>query len=308
MVSTSSLVLLSALGVSVAGTATTVEIAPGVHMPLLNSGVSNRTVWVQAGGKGLDTALCYGDADQKEVGDVVRASGRARSELFVTTKMPCCPGGGFPYGVRYCGSHPGLENATANILHDFDMLGLDYIDLLVMHWGCDTFENTVERYMRLEPFVRAGKIRAIGVSNFNASLLEAFVAKVSIKPAVNQVAFSIGGHWQAEQPYGSDDATLAKSRELGVTLSAYAPLGGTSGVDVLHDPHVVAVASAHGVSTAQVALRWLIQQGIPAVTATDSPAHAASDLATYDLELTDEEMRSLAAVSPTGTQHASIVV
>jgi len=265
-------------------------------MPLLNSGVSNRSVWIQAGGKGLDTALSYGDADQRQVGQVVKGSGLPRSELFVTTKIPCCPAGGFGYGQRFCASHPELENATANVLHDFEMLGLEYIDLLIMHWGCDTFENTMNRYMQLEAFVHAGKIRAIGVSNFNATLLQALYEKATVKPSLNQVSFSIGGHQEQESAVGSDDATLAKCKELGVTLSAWAPLGGVSGIDVLHQPTVQAIAAARGVSTAQVALRWLIQQGIPAVTSTDSPEHAASDLGVYGFELSHEEMQVLAAV------------
>merc|ERR1711920_597524 len=99
-------------------------------------------------------------------------------------------------------------------------------------------------------------------------------------------------------PTGKDDATLAKCKELGITLSAWAPLGGVSGVDVLHDPHVAAVAAAHKANTAQVGLRWLVQQGIPAVTSTDNPAHAASDLAVYDFELSEEEMALLSALPP----------
>merc|ERR1712217_518541 len=99
-------------------------------------------------------------------------------------------------------------------------------------------------------------------------------------------------------PTGHDDATLAKCKELGITLAAWSPLGGVSGINVLHEPHTAAVAAAHKVSTAQVALRWLVQQGIPAVTATDNPAHAASNLAVYDFELSEEEMTQLSAVPP----------
>lgn len=279
----------------------TVEIAPGVDLPLLNDGVSNRTVWIQAGGKGIDTALMYGDADQKQVGQAVVASGRPRSELFVTSKIPCCPAGESAYGQSKCKSLPQWQNVTAAIQHEVEALslgGLQQVDLLLMHFGCDTLERTVEVYSRMEALVASGWARAIGVSNFNATLLEALVTKTTIKPAVNQVSFSIGGHSRVETPTGHDDVTLAKCKELGVTLSAWAPLGHVSGIDVLHEPHVVAVAASHNRSTAQIALRWLVQQGIPAVTSTNSPGHAASDLAVYDFELSAQEMDMLSSVPP----------
>lgn len=281
------------------------ELAPGVEMPLLNCGVSQRANWVKAGGRGIDTAWCYGDGDQKDAGGVVSSSGLDRSEFFVTTKIPCCPPGFGSSGRKSCAA---WQSDVASIQHDFDMLGLEKIDLLLMHWPCERFEDTVSTYRHLEQAFTSGRVRAIGVSNFNASMIEALMASTSIKPAVNQVGFSIGGHAGSSTDFGSDDVTLAKCKELGITLSAYSPLGRVTGIDVLHHPQVLAVAAAHQKTAAQVALRWLVQQGIPAVTSTNSAQHAAEDLEVLDFELSSEEMDALSAITPEATPSPVITV
>lgn len=241
----------------------TVTIAPGVEMPLLNFGLCNHTLSIEAGGRGLDTALVYGDEANRETGQAVIKSGLNRSELFVTTKVPCCPTRWpAPYapwpGVTCKG---GARNPAADLQHTLDHIGLDYVDLVIMHWPCDSIEDTLITYNHMEKMVAAGRARAVGVSNFNATMLDALAARASTKPAINQVGFSVGGHAPGLTPWGRDDATLAKCRELGVTLSAYSPLGGWSKVDVLHDPAVLAVAKSQGRNAAQVALRWIVQQG-----------------------------------------------
>eukprot|EP00971_Amphidinium_carterae_P120282 2383442-Amphidinium_carterae.1 len=139
-------------------------------------------------------------------------------------------------------------------------------------------EETLATYKHLEEFYQQGKARAIGVSNFNASLVDAFIPQVTVRPVVNQVGFSVGGHSPTESKWGRDDVTLTKCKELGMHLTAYSPLGGITGVDVMKDPTVLAVGKAHNRSAAQVALRWLVQQDIPIITSTSSEAHAKADL------------------------------
>jgi len=286
--------LLLALSRAHAASPTTVEIAPGIHMPLLNFGVSNRSQFVEVGGRGLDTAWDYGDLDQLEAGEAVRGSGLKRSELFITTKIPCCP-----TSFMSCNETMMQTHVDEYIRHDFDMLKLDYVDLLLMHWPCDDMEQTLRVYRHMEAAHKSGKVRAIGVSNFNASVLEALVAGTTVKPAVNQVSFSVGNHDpQRIARWGSDDITFGKAKALGVTTSAWSPLGGVSKVDVLHDPTVESVAAGRNRSTAQIALRWLVQQGIPAVTASNSKEHAISDLHVFDFELSAAEMSRLSAVQP----------
>jgi diketogulonate reductase-like aldo/keto reductase len=261
----------------------------------------------------------HGDHDvQWSMGEAVRDSGLPRSSLFVTTKVPCCPGKGvFVQGFDadgwcakngyYNGSGVGRSTA-ASVEHDLAQLQLPFVDLLLLHWPCGTVAQTVAAYRELEPFVRSGQARAIGVSNMNATLLDAIAADArarrqpdGIVPAVNQVGFSIGAH--NDSVFGSDAATFARCRALGIHYQAYSPLGGLSGIDVLHAPAVEAVAAAHNTSTATVALRWVVQQGLPFVTSSTDAGYDLEDLAAAAngsssgaVVLSAAEMAALAAV------------
>lgn len=270
-----------------------VEIAAGVQMPLMNLGGieealmpnkdSNYTMWLELGGRGIDTALIYGDAVQEEVGRVVNGAAVPREHIFVTTKIPC---------GEFRGRSTG--DPAVDVAHTFDVLGLDYVDLFLLHWPCRESDTgkmdaaaTMRAYRQLEALKLDGKARTIGVSNFNADDLDKLMTLARVPPAVNQAEFSIGNH---------DDRTLQKCRELNITYSAYSPLGGINGLDVLHNDEVLSVASAHGRSTAEVALRWVVQQGVVAVTASNKESHQKSDLSVFDFELTDAEMNSLSSV------------
>lgn len=280
----------------------TITIAPGVEMPLINIGICNHSQAVQVGARGLDTAFSYGDNDQRDIGQTVRNSGLKRSELFVLSKIPCCPASQF-WGVGVQGCNQGHRNPSDDLNHDMDMLGLDNVDLMLMHWPCDNMDDNIATYKQMEKFMQAGKARAIGVSNFNGQMLEELVSKTSIKPAVNQVGFSIGNH--AKQPeglpsrqhWGCDDETLAKCKELGTTLMAFSPLGGHGFFDVMGDETVKSVASAKGRSSAQVGLRWLAQQGIAFVTSSNNPDHIKADFEIFDFELSDDDMKRLSSVN-----------
>jgi len=113
-------------------------------------------------------------------------------------------------------------------------------------------------------------------------------------PAINQCGFSIGNH--NHSLLGRDLATFAKCREKGITYSAYSPLGGLSGIDVLSDPRVKRIGAAHNKSSAQTALRWVTQQGVVAVTASTNAAHLQSDLQVFDFTLSDSEMAELTSI------------
>jgi 2,5-diketo-D-gluconate reductase A len=272
----------SAAATAVAGAALPLASIGGVHdFP------SNYSLWLELGGRGLDTALIYdhGDHDvQWSVGEAVRGSQLPRSEIFVTTKVPCCPAKGvFVQGFdadAWCADH-GYYNGTQTIgdsvEHDLGQLGLPSVDLLLLHWPCGTVEQTVAAYRALEPFVRSGKARSIGVSNMNASFLDAIIHGSTIPPSVNQCGFSVGAH--NTSTFGSDAATRERCRDRGVRYQAYSPLGGLSGVDVLHHPQVKAIAAHHGASTATVALRWVVQQSIPFVTSSMDRQYDIEDLA-----------------------------
>ena len=279
--------------------APTVQIAPGVRMPKINLGLCNHTIWLANGGRGVDTALVYGDKAQKETGQAIRDSGIDRSELFVTTKVPCCPAdkwlkaaGGFPAMCLALG-----HNTTAQITHDMNTLGLKYVDLMLLHWPCDTFEETMATYKAMESMVATGTAKAIGISNFNASMVERIATAATIKPAVNQCGFSIAGHTNGT--WGRDDATVAMCKKHGITYEAYSPLGGWAkgGTGrILNDPTVNDIGKKHNKSAAQIALRWIVQQDIVVVTASNKKEYDVENLDIFDWELTEDEMAKLAAL------------
>ena len=206
MRTTMTMVMFAVFGSSMTP-APTIEIAPNVFMPQVNLGISNHTLWLEVGGRGLDTALVYGDDAQAEVGKAVRSSSLDRTSIFVTTKVPCCPATTWEIFCNATGSCAAIGNDTrAQIQHDLKTLGLDYVDLMLLHWPCDTFEQSMTAYRALEDMVSDGTAKAIGVSNFNASWLEKLYKEAKVKPSVNQCAFSIGDH--TSPMCGRDDETI----------------------------------------------------------------------------------------------------
>jgi len=278
----------------------TIEIAPGVFMPFANMGgsdghYSNYSLWMELGGRGFDSALSYTKGDvQQKLGEAIRSSGIPRSELFITTKIPCCSGSTSAFGGYYCSGHPHAHpQPDEDIDSTLSQIGLEYADLIILHWGCLTLEETVATYKGLERAFAAGKARAIGISNFNASAIEALLPEVSIKPAYNMCGRSIGKHKQEEKKNGNDDVTRATCDKHGITYGAYSPL---SKGNALKHQEVVDIANTHNVSTATVALRWLVQDGIPFTTASEKESYDRSDLQALDIELADDEMTRLNGV------------
>ena len=185
---------------------------------------------------------------------------------------------------------------VTNVEDTLSALGLAYADLLLLHWPwiASTRACAYKALSRWWPPAR----RAIGVSNFNASALSQLLPQVSIKPAINQCGFSVGVQHSSRAPpslWGDDEPTVAACKAAGITYSAYSPLGGVTKYDVLHDPVATAIGAAHNRSSAQVALRYLTQRGIPLITASDKEAHVASDLASFELTLSVGEMAALIA-------------
>jgi len=292
----------------------TITIASGVSMPLLNFGEQkDHLAAIKLGARGLDTAHMYGAGAQREVGRAVRESGVPRSSLFVTTKVPCCPARSYlrskETSVRLQGkvvarALSGVcvkrNSPAADAEASFQALKLDYVDLLLLHWPCDHFEDTVRALKELEPLVARGKVRALGVSNLNASVLAALLPRLSVKLAVNQCGYSIAGHSSGR--WGRDDETRRFCAAHGILYAAYSPLGrwiNGSTSHVLHDKVVKSVAAAHDATAAQIALRWITQQQVAVVTGSDNEAHMRESLDIFDntrFRLTPEEMAKLAAV------------
>ena len=294
------IVASAAMVASAATVPTSKEISPGVFMPYINLGgvhthPSNYSAWLDLGGVGLDTALMYGDDVQLHVGDAIAAHGRPDT-LFVTTKVPCCPEGTLntSWCAWYDSEYADLDAGTRGDI-DLRLLGVDKVDLMLLHWPCQTMEQTIATYRALEDFQLAGKATNIGISNFNSTAIKAlYAAGLRVPPVVNQCGFSIAGHSRPDA--GRDFETLAECKRRNITYSAYSPLGGLSKIPVLSNPTVKAVAAAHNKSTAQVALRWVTQQEVTAVTASDNVDHLKGDLDIFDFTLTDDEMKELSAL------------
>lgn len=215
----------------------------------------------------------------------------------MTSKVPCCPGKAFIGKMTdKCDAYWNVTKAAA---HDFQILDITYVDLMLLHWPCDRFEDSVAAYKEVEALAYSGKARAIGVSNFNASALASLLPHASIPPAIDQCGFSIAGHSENTSVWGRDDGTKLACQKAGVTYSAYSPLGGIAlgGTGhVLGNPIVKAIAAAHNASTAQVALKWVIQQGVLPVTGSSKLSHVKDDLGVFGLTLTTDEMAALAAI------------
>lgn len=284
--------------------ATRVEIAPSVWMPLLTmNAYPNTSSWIAAGGRAVDSALDYGDARQQEIGRAISSSGVPRSELFVTTKVPCCPKGpfgasGWPFlPVANCSK---VRNTTADVEYDLQTIGVQYVDLMLLHFTCDRFEDTLGAWRALEAAALSGQARAIGVSNFNRTDIDLLMAAARIPPAVNQAGFAIGSPLNAT--LGRDWGTIQRCRELGITYEAYAPFGErdatapTSRVDVLNDPTVKRVAARNNVTTALVGLRWILQHGMAVVTSGANPEYQREDLQVFDFALSSADMAMLDGV------------
>ena len=207
----------------------------------------------------------------------------------MTTKIPCCP-----YNGRDCLANYSAAAVPAEFADDLNQLGLEQVDLMLLHWPCKTLDETVATYKQMEAMLAQKKARAIGVSNFGADFMKRFLASdIKVRPAVNQCGYSIGAHNSSNA--GRNDATREYCQSQGVAYQAYSPLGGLSGVDVLGDKDVNTIASAHKVSAAQVALRWVAQQGALFVTAGSKSEYLQEDLDIFGFELSAAEMELLSS-------------
>jgi diketogulonate reductase-like aldo/keto reductase len=258
----------------------------GLRMPAVGFGVFQTppdatreavTTALQVGYRLIDTAAAYGN--EREVGQAIADSGRAREEVFIETKVWI--------------SDFGYEQT----LHAFDKsagkLGVDQIDLLILHQALPTrFDLTLEAYHALETLLADGKVRAIGVSNFMPEHLKALMKQATITPAVNQVEV---------HPYFTQTAVQAADAAHGILTQAWSPIGGITsyrgtGTSTFEDPAIGEIAKAHGKTPAQVMIRWHLQEGRSAIPKSVNPARIAENFDVFDFELTTDELAALDAL------------
>lgn len=217
---------------------------------------------IRAGYRSIDTAAIYGN--EAGVGCAIREAEVARDDLFVTTKV--------------WNDRQGRDATLAAFDESLARLGLDHVDLYLIHWPCPPRDLYVETWRALAELRRSGRARSIGVSNFSAAHLERIVGETGVVPAVNQIEL---------HPHFQQAALRAVHAQLGIVTESWSPLG--QGRE-LADPVLAAIARAHGRSPAQVVLRWHIQSGLVAIPKTATPARIAENLAVFDFVLDDAEM------------------
>lgn len=216
-----------------------------------------------AGYRQIDTASLYGN--EADVGAAVRASGLAREDIFVTTKL-------------WNSDHGKALKAFEQSL---SRLGLDYVDLYLIHWPVHGLRGAA--WQTLEKLYEQGRCKAIGVSNYTVRHLKELLAGCRIPPMVNQVEF---------HPFLYQRELLEFCRAQQIQLQAYSPL--TRG-ERLHDPRITRIAAAHGKSPAQVLIRWCLQHEVICLPKSIQPERIRANAEVYDFSLSEAEMAALDA-------------
>ena len=254
-----------------------VRLNNGVTIPQLGFGVfqvgddearTAVTTALACGYRSIDTAALYGN--EQGVGVAVRAAGIPREELFVTTKL--------------WNADQGAGRVRPAFERSLDKLGLDYVDLYLIHWPVPSKDLFVETWQELERLSAERRARAIGVSNFTPAQLTRLLAETEIVPAVNQIELH-PGFQQAE--------LRDVHREMGIVTEAWSPLG--QGAALRH-PVIAGLAERHGRTPAQVVLRWHLQLGNVVIPKSVTPRRIEENLAVFDFELTADDMGEIAAL------------
>ena len=251
----------------------TVTLHNGVEMPWLGLGVfkvqegeeviQSVKAAIQNGYISIDTAAIYGN--EEGVGQAIKESGVPREDLFITTKL--------------WNSEQGYESTLKAFDESMEKLGLDYLDLYLIHWpGKDKYKETWKAFEKL---YKDGRVRAIGVSNFLVHHLEDLIATAEIKPMVNQVEF---------HPHLTQEDLRAYCKKEGIQLEAWSPL---KQGQLLDNPVLKEIAEKHNKSVAQVILRWDLQHGVVTIPKSIKEHRIIENSSIFDFELSAEDMERI---------------
>lgn len=260
-----------------------VTLNNGVDMPILGFGVfqvgpeeteAAVTAALSAGYRSIDTAAAYGN--EEAVGSAIARSGIAREELFITTKL-------------WVQDAPAEQNTTRAFDESLRKLGLDYVDLYLIH---QPFGDYYGQWRALENINRDGRARAIGVSNFAADRLVDLILNTEITPAVNQIETN---------PFHQRTEYQALLVSEGVQIESWGPFAeGKNGL--FSNELLAAIGDKYGKSIAQVVLRWMIQRNVVVIPKTVSPDRMAENLDVFDFTLTDDDMTRIATLDKGNSQ------
>jgi 2,5-diketo-D-gluconate reductase A len=259
-------------------TAPTVELANGASIPRLGLGtwpMSDAEAEVavaqaiEAGYRLVDTAYAYGN--EKGVGRGLRASGVPREELFVTTKLN--------------GEWHGYQAAQEAYQASADRLGLDYVDLYLIHWPLPGRDRFADAWKGLVKLLEDGRVRAIGLSNFKPSHIDRLLAETGVVPDLNQIELN---------PTVTRDAVRAYNAEHGIVTQSWSPIG--RGGDLLAEPVITALAERYGRTPAQIVLRWHMELGLVTVPKSADPGRMRANLDIFDFALAPDEVSAISAL------------
>ena len=258
--------------------APTVELNDGHRFPELglgtyglngDEGTAAVGAAITSGYRLLDTALNYGNEDA--VGKAVRESEVAREDLVVTSKLP--------------GRHHGYDEAHRSVDETLGNLGLDRVDLYLIHWPNPSVGKFVDTWKAFVDLRDSGKVRSIGVSNFTPEHLKAVIDATGVAPAVNQVEL---------HPYFPQAELRKVHAEYGIVTESWSPLAKQS--ELLTEQPVLDAAAAHGVTPGQVVLRWHVQLGAVPVPKSGDVDRQRENLDVFGFELTDDEVRAISGL------------
>jgi 2,5-diketo-D-gluconate reductase A len=224
---------------------------------------------IQAGYRSIDTAAAYGN--EEGVGQAIREAGVPRDELFITTKL--------------WNSDQGYESALKAFDESLRRLGLDDVDLYLIHWPMPKVDRYLETWRAFEEIHASGRARAIGVSNFRVADLQRLLDAAEVVPAVNQIEL---------HPLLQQAELRAFHEQHGILTEAWSPLA--KGGALLEDPTITAIAQAHGKSPAQVVLRWHVQLRNVVIPKSVTPERIRSNIDVFDFELSGAEMDQIATL------------
>ncbi|MBZ9642200.1 aldo/keto reductase [Streptomyces sp. PSKA30] len=225
---------------------------------------------LEAGYRSIDTAAIYGN--EEGTGKAIAASGLPREDLFVTTKL--------------WNSDQGYESTLRAFDVSLGKLGLEYVDLYLIHWPLPSRGKYVDTYKAFEKLHADGRIRAIGVSNFLPEHLERLIAETSVIPAVNQIEL---------HPHLQQHAAREYHAEQGIHTEAWSPLG--QGRGLLEVPAIVAIAQKHNRTPAQVVLRWHLQLGNIVIPKSVTPSRIEENIDVFDFSLDTEDLAAISALN-----------
>lgn len=244
----------------------------GVKMPVLGYGTfqtppeiteENVSKAINIGYRSIDTAQVYGT--EKGVGEAINNSNFSRDKFFVTTKTQT----------------DGYEDTIKGLDDSLKRFGSDYFDLVIIHWPT---ANSLDTYRALEDSYQAGKIRAIGLSNFNSAQIDQVLANSHIKPAIDQIETHL--FWQQEKMH-------SYLLEHDIAHESWAPLGENFGREMMNLPEIKALSEKYQVTPAQVLLRWLTQQNIITIPKSTNFDHIKSNFDSLNFKLDEQEIDSL---------------